>query len=296
METSLFTYQYPEELVAQHPLPRREDSRMIVLNRQTDSWLHQGFSDFTQYIREGDLLILNNAEADLVERDGKKIPPLPPYIRRIDPSDFTEEDFQRYRTVYASVPGSKAAPTAGFHLTEEILGRLAQKGTEIKFLTLHVNYDTFKPIRSQKLDQHPMHGEEYLIPPETIEAVIKAKAEKRRVVAVGTTVVRALESWAGIAPLPWLQRPPVLPPLNLRRGDPVSEKSLGGRYETSLFITPGFQFQIVDALLTNFHRPRSTVLVMVSAFAGREFILSAYKEVVHQGYRLFSYGDCMLIL
>src|SRR5262249_11138029 len=156
--------------------------------------------------------------------------------------DFTEEDFQRYRTVYGRTPGSKAAPTAGFHFSEGMIERIKAMGIEVRFVTLHVSYDTYKPIRSQNVLEHPMHGENYVIPPETAEAVQKAKKEGRRVIAVGTTTVRALESWA-----------------------------TNGGATTTLFITPGYQFKIVDAMLTNFHRPRSTVLVMVSAFAGREF-------------------------
>ena len=154
---------------------------------------------------------------------------------------------------------------------------LQKKGVEAKQLTLHVSYDTYKPIRSEKIEDHPMHGEECSIPGETIEAVTRAKKEKRRVIAVGTTVVRALESW-GKSPQP-----------------PFDKGGREGIF-TRLFICPGYRFQIVDVLLTNFHRPRSTVLVLVSSFAEREFILKAYEEAIRERYRLFSYGDCMLIL
>lgn len=270
MDLSLFDYAFPKELTAQHPLPNREDSRMMVVDRANQSWDHRTFSDFPSFLRAGDVLIMNNALADLVEMDGKLVPALPPYIKRKKASDFTEEDFRRYRTVYGEKPGSKAAPTAGFHFGEETLAKIRALGVEIRFVTLHVSYDTYKPIRSQNVLEHPMHGENFEIPPETAEAVRKAKEEGRRVIAVGTTSVRALETGANTRFAP--------------TGD------------TRLFITPGYQFQIVDAMLTNFHRPRSTVLVMVSAFAGREFLLKAYAEAVQEKYRLFSYGDCMLIL
>ena len=263
MDTSLFDYPFPKELVAQHPLPRRDASRMVGVDRSNGSREHHLFANLTEYLRKGDLLVLNDAEADLIELEGKKVPPLPPYIKRKKPEDFTEEDYQRYRTVYAKIPGSRAAPTAGFHFTNEMLEKLRGKGVGIADLTLHVSYDTYKPIRSGQIEDHPMHGEEYSIPEATAEAVRRAKQEGRRVVAVGTTVVRALESSSS---------------------------------PTTLLIAPGFQFRIVDALLTNFHRPRSTVLVMVSAFAGRELILKAYTEAIRERYRLFSYGDCMLII
>jgi len=240
---------------------------MMVVNRGTKAWGHKHFDDFLGTLRAGDVLVMNNALADLVELDGKLVPALPPYIKRKKPEDFTEEDFQRYRTVYGHVPGSKAAPTAGFHFSEETFGKIRSLGVDIRFVTLHVSYDTYKPIRSQNILEHPMHGESFEVPDGTAEAVTKAKKEGRRVIAVGTTSVRALESWA-------------------------DHKTT----TTNLFITPGYEFKIVDAMLTNFHRPRSTVLVMVSAFAGRELILSAYEEAIRDRYRLFSYGDCMLIV
>lgn len=267
MNLSLFDYPFPKELVAQHPLPQREVSRMLVLHRHTDQQEHQQFLHLPEYLRPGDLLILNNALADLIPYEGRLVPPLPPYIKRKRGDDFTEEDFGRYRTIYGTIPGSKAAPTAGFHFTEEMLKKIRQQGVETYFLTLHVGYDTYKPIRTPSILDHPMHGEGFEIPPETAQAILRAKKEGRRIMAVGTTVVRALESWArGMHP------------------------------KTALFIYPPFEFKIVDFLLTNFHRPRSTVLVMVSAFAGRERILKAYEEAIQKRYRLFSYGDCMLIL
>ena len=268
MDLSLFDYFFPKELVAQHPLPRREDSRMMVVERRAGRRKNQCFVDFPDHLKAGDLLVLNNAQADLIEMEGRLVPPLPPYIKRKKAEDFTEGDFERYRTVYASVPGSKAAPTAGFHFTEEMLGRIRSAGVEIRFVTLHVSHDTYKPIRTPNILDHPMHGEEYVVPDETAQAVQTAKKEGRRVIAVGTTTVRALESWE-----------------QNRQAD-----------TTRLFISPGYRFQIIDALLTNFHRPRSTVLVMVCALAGREPILDAYREAIDSNYRLFSYGDCMLII
>jgi len=290
----------------------------MVLHRRERRWEHQGFTDILDYLHPNDLLVLNDAEADLIEVEGRKVPPLPPYIKRKKPEDFTEEDYQRYRTVYASTPGSKAAPTAGFHFTEEILETLRQKGVETRFLTLHVSYDTYKPIRSEQIEDHTMHGEEYLVPEETAKAVLSAKKEMRRVIAVGTTVVRALESWALMrpgGPLTFPAEPAIGSPL---AGSPspalsscsTSNNGLCGaglrelprkpsaapQASTKLFIKPGFQFRVINVLLTNFHRPRSTVLVMVSAFAGRELILQACAEAIRERYRLFSYGDCMLIL
>ncbi len=271
MNAELFDYAFPKELVAQHPPARREEARMMVLDRVQKTWIHHRFPDMHNFLKRGDVLVVNNALADLVEKDGRLVPALPPYIKRKRAADFTPEDFERYRSVYASAAGSKAAPTAGFHFTNEILEDFKRQNILIKTITLHVSEDTFKPIRSERIEDHPMHGETYEIPDETATAIRTAKSEGRRVVAVGTTTVRALESWKNFF-------------------------EATGPNRTDLFITPGYQFQIVDALLTNFHRPRSTVLVMVSAFAGREFIQQAYEEAIRERYRLFSYGDCMLII
>ncbi len=269
-----YDYPFPKELIAQHPLPERSQARMMVVDRSQKNgaqknWGHHSITDFPSYLRAGDVLILNDALADLVPFGDKLVPPLPPYIKRKKVEDFTENDFERYRSVYAKTPGSKAAPTAGFHFTESLLGEIASIGVEIGHVTLHVDYDTYKPIRNDDIREHPMHGERYEIPEVTIEKVLKAKKENRRVIAVGTTSVRVLESFA---------------------------KSADKQGNTHLFITPGYEFKIVNAMLTNFHRPRSTVLVMVSAFAGRELIQSAYQEAILEKYRLFSYGDAMLIL
>ena len=198
--------------------------------------------------------------------------PLPPYIDRADdPSDR-----ERYQTIFASHPGAVAAPTAGLHFTPEILDKIRARGAEICELTLHVGLGTFQPIRSDTLEGHVMHAESYEIPPDTAERIARAKREGRPVLAIGTTAVRALEDAA-------------------QRATKSNEVLVAGRGEAGLFITPGFSFRVVDALLTNFHLPRSTLLALVCAFAGREPVLDAYRHAVQAGYRFYSYGDCMLI-
>jgi S-adenosylmethionine:tRNA ribosyltransferase-isomerase len=196
--------------------------------------------------------------------------PLPPYIRRQD----TPHDMERYQTVYAEDPGSAAAPTAGLHLTRELLEVLERKGVIVVKLTLHVGAGTFLPIRTEQVEQHRMHEERYHIPPDAAEQINAALREKRTVLAVGTTVVRALES---------------------AYSEDLHGIAAGSR-KTSLFIYPGYRFKVVSRLLTNFHTPRSSLLVLVCAFAGRERILPAYETAVREGYRFFSYGDAMLIL
>lgn len=200
--------------------------------------------------------------------------PLPPYIDRADePSDR-----ERYQTVFASRPGAIAAPTAGLHFTPEILENIRARGVEICEVTLHVGLGTFQPIRSETLEGHVMHGEVYEIPPDTAERITRAKTQGRRILAVGTTAVRALEDAA------------------IRAAESAAGTVLApGTAEAHLFITPGFHFRVVDALLTNFHLPRSTLLALVCAFAGREPILAAYRHAMQAGYRFYSYGDCMLI-
>lgn len=193
--------------------------------------------------------------------------PLPPYIKRSD----TEEDALRYQTVYAEIPGSIACPTAGLHFTEALLERLANKGIEKVSVTLHVGLGTFLPVRSEKIEDHTMHREVYTVSPETAEAVNRAKKEGRPVIAVGTTAVRTLESaWKNGA----LQ---------------------SGSSSTNIFLYPGCTFHAVDKLITNFHTPESTLLMLVSAFAGKEHIFNAYKKAVENRYRFFSYGDAMFI-
>ncbi len=205
---------------------------------------------------------------ELLERHG--LPPLPPYITRHDAPK--PEDRARYQTVYARDDGSVAAPTAGLHFTPELLARLAEQGVAVHYLSLHVGPGTFRPLRAARLDEHRMESEPIEIPEATARAVHEAKRDGRRVVAVGTTTTRALE-WAA--------------------GEDGQVRAGAG--DADLFIRPGHRFRVVDALITNFHLPRSTLLVLVAALAGREVILDAYRHAVAAGYRFYSYGDAMLI-
>ena len=332
MSTQLrdYNYELPRELIAQHPLPRREDSRMMVLHRQRHEIEHAHFVDLKKFLRDDGLLVLNNsrvspalhfsddrkfeflfleknssrhwkalvkpgrkfgkgavtfvqgvrAEAGELFEDGSReialsedvdlqhsgTMPLPPYIKRpadIDPCSKADDE-ARYQTVFAKDEGSVAAPTAGLHFTPQILATLSHV-----FITLHVGTATFRPVKVEDITQHQMHPERFSISPASAGAI----SEAERIVAVGTTTVRVLES--------------------VYRS---FGKIQAGEGETNLFIYPPFEFHVVDVLLTNFHLPRSTLLMLVSAFAGREFILRAYEEAVRERYRFFSYGDCMLIL
>lgn len=324
LRLSAFDYPLPEALIATHPLERREDSRMMVLHRAEQRLEHRRFREFQDFIRPGDLVVLNNTrvvparvfsddgrtellfleaaglntwkcmvrpgrrmrvgrtvlvggvlgEVTGVLETGERIVafrepvdlekvgrlPLPPYMGR----DPEPADRERYQTVFASAPGAVAAPTAGLHFTPEILQRLPHA-----FVTLHVGAGTFKPVQTQQITDHVMHRERYVIPAETARAVADAK----RVVAVGTTSLRVLEARCQDA------------------GD-VTE----GEGSTGIFIYPGFAFRKAGALLTNFHLPKSTLLMLVSAFAGHGFIMEAYREAIRANYRFFSYGDCMLIV
>ncbi len=328
MKTADFDFVLPKERIAQSPAEPRDASRLMVLHRAEKRWEHRTFRDLDGYLRVGDLLVLNDTkvvparitlwretggrvDALLVRRvgdrrwealldtprklavgdrlkvedhhwsridgkteDGKWIllfdaepdlnrlgrAPLPPYIRR----EAEAADLSRYQTVYAAREGAIAAPTAGLHFTKEHLDRLAQAGIAIASVTLHVGIGTFKPVKAEDVRDHVMDPEWYDIPPATLEALPRAK----RVVAVGTTACRTLEAHA-------------------------RTKAASGW--TDLFITPGFDFRAVGALLTNFHVPKSTLLMLVSALAGRDLILSAYAEAVKERYRFFSYGDAMLI-
>jgi S-adenosylmethionine:tRNA ribosyltransferase-isomerase len=234
----------------------------------------------------GRLLLPGGAKATVTERDGRFFllrfaiegsleayferwgeVPLPPYIDRAP----TRDDSERYQTVYARRPGAVAAPTAGLHFDEPMLARLSGRGIGFAYLTLHVGAGTFQPVETDDLSRHRMHSERFSIPPETVAAVARARAAGRSVIAVGTTTLRALESAATDGEL----RP--------------------GEAETALFITPGYRFRIADRLLTNFHLPRSTLLMLVSAFAGFEAIRAAYAHAVRERYRFFSYGDAMLL-
>ena len=202
----------------------------------------------------------------LLERFGKT--PLPPYIER----EAAAADESTYQTVYAEIPGAVAAPTAGLHFTEDLLKELRQQGVEQAYVTLHVGAGTFQPVREERVSEHRMHSEWYSVPEETARAVNRAKAEGRRVIAVGTTSLRTLEA-AAVAP---------------------GEIRAGSR-DTNLFITPGYRFRVVNALVTNFHLPKSTLVMLVSAIAGRERILGAYRHAIENRYRFFSYGDAMFL-
>ena len=330
MNLSLFQYDYPKELIAQHPLPQRDLSRMMVLHMLTGNICHNRVKNLPAYLRAGDLLVFNDTkvfparlfaekmeilllgtvdqkqwrclakplkklsegmvlhfsetlkgivtkksddnveiqfQCENVEEEIEKIglPPLPPYIQRKSAKDYTAEDRERYQSIFAKNSGSAAAPTASFHFSRSLIENICQKGIDTAFVTLHVSRDTFLPIRENNVTQHKMHGERFCVPEETQKKIAQTKKNGGRVVAIGTTATRALES-------DWTQP------------------------GTHHYIYPGYSFKIVDGMLTNFHQPASTLLLLVSAFAGREFILESYKEAIVKRYRLFSYGDCMLIL
>jgi len=208
--------------------------------------------------------------AEILERIGHT--PLPPYIKRAGP-EREPEDRERYQTVYARERGSIAAPTAGLHFTPAVLHRLGERGIERAEITLHVGYGTFQPLRSEQVEENRLQAEPFVIPEETAQAIERARARRGRVVAVGTTTVRALESAA----------------------TPAGAEMRAGARRTALFIYPGFSFGVVDGLVTNFHLPRSSLLLLVSAFAGVRNVRRAYEEAVREGYRFYSYGDTMLI-
>ncbi|MFH0941360.1 MAG: tRNA preQ1(34) S-adenosylmethionine ribosyltransferase-isomerase QueA [Candidatus Omnitrophota bacterium] len=340
-QLSDFDYALPQELIAQYPAHRRGSSRLLVINTSNRLLEHHRFCDIINFLRKGDLLVLNDTKvlrARLMgrRRSGGKVEvlllapqdksyrryqalikplarlkkdeellfdkgfscrlvdpvqkivefqeacgpevmekigllPLPPYIERSP----TLLDICRYQTVFAKNEGAVAAPTAGLHFSKGLLARLKEKGVEVATLTLHVNYATFSPVRSQDIRGHRMLPEYYEIPCETVACVRKAKKDKKRVVAVGTTVCKALEDRACDL---------------LADG---AENKLTG--ESRLFIYPTFSFRVVDSLITNFHLPRTSLLMLVSAFAGRDLILEAYREAVLKEYRFYSYGDAMLI-
>ena len=340
MKTSEFDYELPSELIAQTPLADRSGSRMMVVHKGTGETEDKVFSDITDYVRAGDVLVRNNTRViparlfgtkeetgahvellllrqgnddvweclagnarvikpgtfisfnegelraecvgvgdkgirrmkmhykgifnELLDRLGNV--PLPPYIRE------KLDDPERYQTVYATVDGSAAAPTAGLHFTEEIFDRLRAKGVIIADVTLHVGLGTFRPMDTDTVEEHVMHEEVYSMSRETADILNQAKAEHRRIFAVGTTSVRTLESvWNRF-----------------------------GRFEecdgeTTLFIYPGYQWHTADMILTNFHLPKSTLLMMICSFADKDLIMRAYERAVSERYRFFSFGDCMLI-
>jgi S-adenosylmethionine:tRNA ribosyltransferase-isomerase len=231
--------------------------RVVLVSREDDVWRVR------LECPRGDAMTLLEAVGEM---------PLPPYIRRQEGDPRARLDRERYQTVYARVPGAVAAPTAGLHFTPELLARVAQLGVDTAFVTLHVGLGTFLPARVDLIENHRMHEEAYVVPSATAESVARTRARGGRVVAVGTTVARVLESSAD------------------DRGTCAS-----GSGRSSLFIYPGFRFRVVDALVTNFHLPRSTLLMLVCAFASTEAILAAYRVAVREGYRFFSYGDAMFV-
>lgn len=358
MLTVDFDYTLPEELIAQVPPTVRGTSRMMVLDRAADTIAHKHIGDIVDYLKPGDLLILNNTRvfparilgqwedtegnaelllldcrepeqhradeyvsvwrcmcgsgrkaraghtilcagkqlrAEVLDKDEEGhshvrfrskeplmslldahgLTPVPPYIRRNanDPT-MARLDKERYQTVYAREVGAVAAPTAGLHFTKEILEQLAQKGVKRAFVTLHVGPGTFKPVKAERVEEHRMDAEFYHIPEETARAIRETKASGGRIIAVGSTSVRTLETVA-----------------MANDGEIVAMHG-----SSTAFIYPPYRFKAVDAMLTNFHLPQSTLIMMVSALAGRERIMAAYETAVKERYRFFSYGDCMLIL
>ncbi len=339
LRLSDFDYALPESLIAQEPIPVRDRSRLMVLDRRTGAVAHRIFSDIEDYLVPGDLLVLNDTrvfpcrlparkpgggkaeifllseiernvwaalvkglsgrgrrvalspgtEAEIIQEQGDGtrtirfhgtedirnvlsdigMVPLPPYIKR----EPTVLDRERYQTVYAASEGAVAAPTAGMHFSRELLARLAGKGIETAAVTLHVGPGTFQPVRTERIVEHRMLPERYVISCVAAESINRAKSERRRVIAVGTTSVRTLES-----------------------ASRASGAVVAGEGRSELFIYPGFAFRITDGIITNFHLPKSTLVMLVSAFAGRERILSAYETAVGEQYRFYSYGDAMLIL
>lgn len=335
-----FDYELPEELIAQTPLKKRDESRLMVLDKQTGEIEHKHFSDIIDYLNSGDVLVLNdtkvlparligikeetkatieilllkNIEGDnweclvkparrvhigtiisfgegllkakcikefdegikhfeliydgvLVEiLDKLGTMPLPPYIHE------KLEDQNRYQTVYAKNLGSAAAPTAGLHFTEELLDKIKEKGIEVCYITLHVGLGTFRPVAVDKIEDHKMHSEFYMMSGEVADKLNKAKKEKRRIISVGTTTTRTLEAIMGKY---------------------NTFKECSGY--TDIFIYPGYKYKAIDNLITNFHLPKSTLIMLVSALAGKENVLNAYKEAVKEKYRFFSFGDSMFI-
>lgn len=340
MDISLFDFDLPEELIAQSPAKKRDESRLMVINKDTKTYEHKHFYDIVDYLHAGDVLVRNNtkviparllgekekthahvellllkqlendnweclvgnaktvkvgtivsfgngelkAECLEIKEEGIRIMhmiyegvfyevldklgkmPLPPYIRK------QCDDNSRYQTVYAKVEGSAAAPTAGFHFTEELFEKLKQKGVIVVDVTLHIGLGTFRPVKVNDVLEHHMHSEYYVMSQETADILNNAKKEHRRIISIGTTSTRVLES------------------VMQEYG---TFKACFGK--TSIFIYPGYKYLAIDGLITNFHLPKSTLIMLVSALAGREFILECYKEAVKEKYRFFSFGDAMFI-
>ncbi len=343
MLISEFDYNLPDNLIAQKPLEKRENSRMLAINRTEKSFADEQFSNFPKFLKKGDVVVLNNTKvfpariygktetgakveiflvrcvenqtwetlarpakrlkidrkivfnenlsAKVLEKseDGKVFikfetdgdfdaildeigkTPLPPYIKR--EKDAIDQDRERYQTVFAQKRGAIAAPTAGLHFTTEILEEIKNRGAEIAEITLHIGYGTFEPVRVEDLSEHKVLPERYEISEQTAELINKAKSESRRVIAIGTTTTRTLES-----------------------ASDGNKQIKFGKGLANLTITPDYKFKIVDGLLTNFHLPQSSLLVLTSTFGGHELIMKAYNHAVGGNYRFYSYGDCMLIL
>ena len=346
MRRTDFTFELPEELIAQQPVTERTASRLLVLNGNTGAIEDKVFTDLSDFLQSGDVLIFNNTQVIPARLHGKKATggkvevlverivddhvalahiraskspkpgiellfeknisaevtgregdlfvvnfnhnnqsentvlgilnsighmPLPPYIQR-DDEDFDQD---RYQTVYAERPGAVAAPTAGLHFDEKMLQQLSDKGIEQIHVTLHVGAGTFQPVRVDDLNDHYMHKEWIELTKENSEKINKAKKEGRRIIAVGTTSVRCLESAALFSNKEGMLKPYT--------------------GETDIFITPGYEFKVIDALITNFHLSESTLLMLVSAFAGYENIKKAYQHAIKEKYRFFSYGDAMFL-
>lgn len=344
MKITDFDYELPVELIAQTPRAERDASRMLVLDRQDETWSDSSFKEFTRYLRPDDVVVVNNSRviparllgqreetggqveiflvreietdvwealvrpgarlrkgsratfgegkliAEMLDEPGPELrrvrfysegafhdtlaeigsTPLPPYIKR--PAGVSNEDRERYQTVYSKQRGAIAAPTAGLHFTPEVLAQVAEIAS-LAEITLHVGYGTFEPVRVADVDQHSVSSEHFEISATAAQAINYTRARGGRVIIVGTTTMRALESAIN-------EHGHVVP----------------GRGVASLTIKPGHRFRIADVLLSNFHLPQSSLLILVSAFAGRELILRAYQHAVSQRYRFYSYGDCMLIL
>lgn len=340
MDISLFDFELPQELIAQSPSEKRDESRLLLIDKNNKTYEDKIFHDIIDYLKPGDVLVRNNtkvlparlfgekegthahvevlllhqikgdiwecltgnakpikvgsvisfrggllrAKCIEVKDEGIRIfefiykgifmeileeignMPLPPYIKK------QCEDNSRYQTVYAKVLGSAAAPTAGFHFTNELLEKIKEKGIEILDITLHIGLGTFKPVKVDKIEDHVMHSEYYEISKEVADKLNKAKSEGRRIIAVGTTATRTLES------------------VMQKYG-----KFVETHENTSIFIKPGYKFLGIDALITNFHLPKSTLIMLVSAFMGREFTMDVYHHAVEQKYRFFSFGDSMFI-
>ena len=329
MKLAHFDYVLPKELIAQYPLKARDSARLLVLNRRTGAIEHRIFKDITDYLNKDDLIVLNNTKVlpcrlkghrltggkveilllrhkaqtafqvllkpgrikcgekiifnagkiygivsakgevsfnvkDAEEVYGLGVMPLPPYIKR----EPLQEDNIYYQTVYAQEEGAVASPTAGLHFTEELMRKVRSCGTNLAYITLHVGYGTFRPVKTDDITQHKMEPEYYKIPQGTITLVEEAQRNKKRIFAVGTTSLRALEAYAS----------------GTKEGC------------TDLFIYPGYKFNIVDCLLTNFHLPRTTLFMLVCAFASKGLARKAYKEAIDKKYRFYSYGDAMLVI